>query len=491
MGVLSQSEYQQFIGGTWQKSDSRKTIDVVNPANGELLARTAAGNEADVNAAVAAARQAFDSWGKTGPIERQGILLEIAARIQKRAREYALMETLNVGKPIRESTLLDVPLAIDHFRYFAGMARHVHGLTQVVDGNTLNLTLREPLGVVGHILPWNFPLLLISWKLAPALAAGNTVVMKPAEQTPLSALELANDLRDLLPPGVFNVVTGYGPDVGAPLASHPDVRKVAFTGETTTGRLILQYASENIVPVTVELGGKSPHIIFPDADMERAVEGVMIGIFLNQGQVCCAGSRLFLHDDIHDRFLEMLVQKVKGLKIGDPTRDDTQVGALVSKEQYEKVLSYIELGRKEGATLVCGGKRPDDPALSSGNFVAPAVFAGVRNGMRLAQEEIFGPVLSVLRWKDYDAMIKDANDVAYGLGAGLWTNNLPLAVKTAKALQAGTVWINAYNALYAGAPFGGYKKSGFGRECAAETLNHYTQTKSVFVNTADKPIGLY
>jgi acyl-CoA reductase-like NAD-dependent aldehyde dehydrogenase len=491
MGVFSQTDYPQFIGGAWQASGSRKTIDVVNPATGKLLARTAAGNEADVNAAVAAARKAFESWGKTAPMERQAILLEIAARLQKRARDYALMETLNVGKPIRESSLIDVPLAIDHFRYFAGMTRHVHGLTQVVDGNTLHFTLREPLGVVGHILPWNFPLLLVAWKLAPALAAGNTVVMKPAEQTPLSALELAFELRDLLPPGVFNVITGYGPDVGAPLASHPDVRKVAFTGETTTGRLILQYASENIVPVTVELGGKSPHIIFPDADLERAVEGVMIGIFLNQGQVCCAGSRLFLHDDIHDRFLEKLVEKVKSVKIGDPTRDDTQVGALVSKEQYEKVLSYVDTGRKEGATLVCGGKRPDDPALASGYFVAPTVFAGVRNEMRLAQEEIFGPVLSVLRWKDYDAMIANANDVAYGLGAGMWTNNLPLAVKTAKALQAGTVWINTYNALYAGAPFGGYKKSGFGRETAFETLNHYTQTKSLFVNTADKPIGLY
>jgi acyl-CoA reductase-like NAD-dependent aldehyde dehydrogenase len=491
MSVFSQSEYAQFVGGQWRSSGSRKTIDVTNPATGELLARTAAGDENDVNVAVAAARKAFETWGSTAPAERQAILLEIAARIQKRAKDYALMETLNVGKPIRESANIDVPCAIDHFRYFAGLTRQISGLSQVVDGNTLHFTMREPLGVVAHILPWNFPLLLVAWKLAPALAAGNTVVMKPAEQTPLSALELAWDLRDLLPPGVFNVVTGYGPDVGAPLASHRDVRKVAFTGETTTGRLILQYASENIVPVTVELGGKSPHIIFPDADLERAVEGVMIGIFLNQGQVCSAGSRLFLHEAIHDRFLEKLVDKVKRLKIGDPTREDTQVGSLVSKDQYEKVLSYVELGRKEGATLVCGGKKPEDPALARGLFVAPAVFTGVKNKMRIAQEEIFGPVLSVLRWKDWEAMIQEANDVAYGLGSGLWTNDLRLAVKTSKALQAGTVWVNTYNALYAGAPFGGYKKSGYGRECAAETLNHYTQTKSLFLSTADKPIGLY
>jgi aldehyde dehydrogenase (NAD+) len=353
------------------------------------------------------------------------------------------------------------------------------------------MTLREPIGVVGHILPWNFPLLLAAWKLAPALAAGNTVVMKPAEQTPLTLLQLAEDLKDLLPPGVLNVVTGYGPDVGAPLASHPRVRKLSFTGETTTGRLILQYASENIVPATMELGGKSPHIIFPDADVERAIEGVMIGIFFNQGEVCTAGSRLFVHDAIYDSFVEKVVAKAKGIKVGDPAKPDTQLGPIVSREQMEKVLSYIEIGKKEGATLLCGGTRPADPALANGFFVTPTVFGNVRNKMRIAQEEIFGPVVSVIRWKDYDTMIAEANDIAYGLGAGLWTDNLPLAVKTAKALQAGTVWINAYNALFAGAPFGGYKKSGFGRECAFETLLHYTQTKSLFINTAEKPMGLY
>ncbi len=491
MSVTAPREYQHFINGSWRKSESNKTLDVLNPATGELLTRVPAGDSRDVDAAVAAARQAFASWGKTTPVERQGVLLEIANRIQKRARDYAELESLNVGKPIRESANIDVPLAIDHYRYFAGVLRNLQGTTQTVDPTMLHLTLREPLGVVGHILPWNFPLLLAAWKLAPSLAGGNTVVMKPAEQTPVTLLELANDLRDVLPPGVLNVITGYGPDVGAPLASHPGVRKLSFTGETTTGRLILQYASENIVPATMELGGKSPHIIFPDADVERAIEGVMIGVFLNQGEVCTAGSRLFVHDAIYDRFMEKLVAKVKGLKIGDPMKEDTQLGPIVSREQLEKVLSYIEIGKKEGATLLCGGTRLTDPALSKGFFVAPAVFGDVRNRMRIAQEEIFGPVVSVIRWNDYDTMIAEANDIAYGLGAGLWTETLPLAVKTAKALQAGTVWINTYNALSAGAPFGGYKKSGFGRECAFDTLLQYTQIKSLFVSTAEKPIGLY
>lgn len=491
MSVTTVREYQHFINGNWKKSASGKTLDVLNPAKGELLARVQAGNAADVDAAVEAAQAAFASWGKSSAIERQGILLEIANRIQKRAQDYAELESRNVGKPIRESANIDIPYAADHFRYFAGVLRNLQGLTQSIDPTMMQFTLREPLGVVGHILPWNFPLLMVSWKLAPALAAGNTVVMKPAEQTPLTALELANDLRDLLPPGAFNVLTGYGPDAGAPLASHPGIRKLAFTGETTTGRLILQYASENIVPATMELGGKSPHIIFPDADVERAIEGVMIGVFLNQGEVCTAGSRLFVHDSIYDSFVGKLVAKVKGLRIGDPMRMETQLGALVSREQMEKVLSYIEIGKKEGATLLCGGDRPADPALAKGFFVNPTVFGNVKNRMRIAQEEIFGPVLCVLRWKDYDTMIAEANDIAYGLGSGLWTENLPLAMKTAKALQAGTVWINTYNALCAGAPFGGYKKSGFGRECAFETLLQYTQTKSVFLSTADKPIGLY
>ena len=491
MGAVVRKKYDQFIDGKWRKSGSGKTMDVLNPATGELLTRVAAGDRGDVEAAVAAAGEAFVGWGKTTPVERQAVLLEIADRIRKRARDYAELETMNVGKPIRETVNIDIPLAIDHYRYFAGVLRNLQGTTQTVDPTMLHLTLREPLGVVGHILPWNFPLLLAAWKLAPSLAGGNTVVMKPAEQTPVTLLELANDLRDVLPPGVLNVVTGYGPDAGASLAGHPGVRKLSFTGETTTGRLILKYASENIVPATMELGGKSPHIIFPDADIERAVEGVMIGVFLNQGEVCTAGSRLFVHDAIYDRFMEKLVAKVKGLKVGDPMKEDTQLGAIVSREQLEKVLSYIEVGKREGATLLCGGTRHADPSLSKGFFVTPVVFGDVRNKMRIAQEEIFGPVVSVIRWRDYDGMVAEANDIAYGLGAGLWTETLPLAVKTAKALQSGTVWVNTYNALTAGAPFGGYKKSGFGRECSFDTLLQYTQIKSVFVSTAEKPMGLY
>ena len=470
MGAAAKKEYDHFIGGNVAEIRFGKNHRRPEPGNGRtpdpragrgFPGRRRGGRRRQGGVRLLGRNEPDGAAGNPARDRRQDP--------EARPRLRASWRRLNVGKPIRESTLIDVPLAIDHFRYFAGMTRHVHGLTQVVDGNTLNFTLREPLGVVGNILPWNFPLLLIAWKLAPALAAGNTVVMKPAEQTPLSALELANDLRDLLPAGVFNVVTGYGPDVGAPLASHPDVRKVAFTGETTTGRLILQYASENIVPVTVELGGKSPHIIFPDADIERAVEGVMIGIFLNQGQVCCAGSRLFLHDDIHDRFLELLVQKVKGLKIGDPRRTIPR-WARSSRGTSTRRCSRTSTSGARRVRPSCAGGRGRRPGAVLGTLRHPRRLRGVRNGMRLAQEEIFGPVLSVLRWKNYDTMIADANDMAYGLGAGLWTDNLSLAVKTAKALQAGTVWINTYNALYAGAPFGGYKKSGFGRETAFETL---------------------
>ncbi len=491
MTLAGSRDYQLFIDGAWREPASGGTIEVTNPATGEVLGRVPAGNATDIDRAVSAAEKAFGKWGRSSPAERQRTLLEIAARIERRAGEFALLETLNVGKPIRETRHIDIPATIDHFRYFAGVLRHLEGHTQAINPSVLHFTLREPLGVVGAIVPWNYPLLLAAWKVAPALAAGNTVVVKPAEQTPLTLLELANELKDVLPPGVFNVVTGYGPDAGAPLARHPRVRKVAFTGETATGRLILRYASENIVPATVELGGKSPHIVFPDADVDRAIEGVLTGICQNQGAICYAGSRLFLHEDIHDRFLEKLAAKVKTLKVGDPANEETQVGALVSREHMEKVLSYIEIGKNEGAALVCGGERPADPSLSRGLFVTPAIFDGVRNGMRIAQEEIFGPVLSVIPWKDDKTMIAEANDVAYGLAAGLWTRDLPTAVRTARALQAGTVWVNTYGYVYAGAPFGGFKQSGFGRETAFETLAHYTQSKSVFISTSEKLTGLY
>ena len=489
MSVVVPPEYLHFIDGKWTDSSSGKRIDVVNPATGNLLARVPAGNGADVDRAVAAAGKAFERWGKTSPGERQRILLEIASRIERRAADFAMLETLNVGKPIRESRRIDVPATVDHFRYFAGVLRHLEGHSQAVSSSMLHFTLREPLGPVAAIVPWNYPLLLATWKLAPALAAGNTVVLKPAEQTPLTVLELAKEVADLLPPGVFNVVTGYGPDAGAPLASHRGIRKVAFTGETSTGRLILHYAAENIVPATVELGGKSPQIVFPDADIDRAVDGAVTGICQCQGEVCFAGSRLFLHREVHDVFLEKLAAKMAALKVGDPTKEETEIGSLISREQLERVGGYIESGMREGARLVFGGTRPDDPSLSGGFFLTPALFGEVRSDMRIAREEIFGPVLSVLPWNDADAMIAEANGVAYGLAAGVWTRDLQAAVRTAKALQAGTVWINMYGYVGAGGPFGGYKESGFGRETAFETLQQYTQVKSVYINTSEKKPG--
>ncbi|RMG54118.1 MAG: aldehyde dehydrogenase family protein [Acidobacteria bacterium] len=474
-----QQEYGHFIGGEWVASESGETFEAINPATGEVLARVQAGNDRDVDRAVKAAQEAFATWGRTPAAEREQILLEIANRLEKRKEQFALMETLGNGKPIREPLFFDIPFCVDHYRYFAATTRMLNGETIPV-GDDVVLIYHEPLGVVGQIIPWNAPLAMVALKLAPALAAGNTVVLKPAEQACLSVLEFVKEISDLVPRGVINVVTGFGPTAGAPLARHPGVNKVAFTGETVTGRLIIQYTSENIVPVTLELGGKSPFIVFPDCDLDQTIEGLALNLCVQAGQMCAQGSRVFVHEDIYDTFVEKAVDRARRIRIGDPTDPQTELGPLVSQEQLEKVLNYIEIGQQEGAKLLCGGGRPQGEQFAKGFYVEPTLFGEVKNSMRIAQEEIFGPVLGILRWRDYDRLIEEANDVIYGLAAGIWTSNLKLAHETARRLQAGMVWINRYYNFKSGAPIGGYKKSGFGREAALETVKyHYSQTKSV------------
>ncbi|HTW89510.1 MAG TPA: aldehyde dehydrogenase family protein [Candidatus Binataceae bacterium] len=481
--------YNHFIGGEWVPSRSGETFETVNPATLEVLSRVQNGTADDVNLAVAAAQEAFKFWGQSSPQERSAVLLKIADRLEAKLDHFAAIEAINNARPIREYVAFDLPMAIEQFRFFAAAIRLLEGNSTTVPGG-MRYTLHEPMGVVGQIIPWNVPLIMTAMKIAPALAAGNTVVIKPAEQTPLSILELVKEIQDVIPPGVLNVITGFGPSAGAPLAQHPGIRKVAFTGETTTGRLILQYASENIIPATLELGGKSPGVIFPDCDLERAVEGTIAGICAFNGQQCIAASRLFLHEEIREPFIEKLVGKMKKIVIGDPLDPNTQLGALVSKEQYDRVMGYIELGKQEGARVLCGGHRAEIPGFD-GYFVAPTVFDRVNNRMRIAQEEIFGPVLSVITWKDYDQMIEQANDIAYGLAGAIWTNDLKMAHQTAQALQTGTVWINRFANFNAGSPFGGYKKSGIGRELAFETLGHYTQSKSITIDYGSGALGLY
>ena len=490
MNVEFPEKSRMLVGGDWVESRTGEWIEVFNPATGALLSSVPAAGAEDVDQAVLAACAAFPAWSRTTPEERSEILVEMGRRLAAATEEFAWIECLNTGRPLREFLAFDLPLATEQFRVFAAAARSFFGEFAPTRSGA-RFVVREPMGVVGQIIPWNVPMIMAAMKLAPALAAGNCVVIKPAEQTPLSLLRFAELVADLLPKGVLNVVTGYGPTAGAPLVRHPRVSKVAFTGETVTGRLILQYASENVVPATLELGGKGPNIVFPDCRMDKTIEGALMGIMALNGQQCLAGSRLFVHDDIYDRFVPLLVEKAKGIRIGDPTELSTEIGSLISREQFEKVLEYIEVGKKEGAKLLCGGRPANGKTLAKGFFVEPTIFGDVENSMRIAQEEIFGPVLCVLRWKDWDAMIAQANDTPYGLAAGVWTESLGDAYATARALQAGTVWVNRYANFASGAPFGGFKKSGIGREMAEESLHHYTLAKSVILDFDPKPLGFY
>lgn len=473
---------RHYIGGEFVESASGETFETRDPTTGEALAEVQAGNEEDIERAVEAAREAYETeWADTDATERQRLLTEIADRIEDRRGDLARIETLDNGKPIREARA-DVALVADQFRYFAGAARTHEGET-IPTGDGKNIqTIREPYGVVGAVVPWNFPLLIASWKLAPALAAGNTVVLKPAEQTPLSVLELMREIDDVLPDGVLNMVTGYGQEAGAPLTEHPDVRKLSFTGSTAVGTEVMKAAAENVTDVTLELGGKSPVVVFPDADIEQAVRVMMLAMFYNTGECCTAGTRLFVHEEIYEEFMDAFVEAAQGLQMGDPLDSDTRLGPKVSEEEVERTLSYIEQAREDGARIVTGGGQPESEALADGCFVVPTVIDDIDHDSQPVQEEIFGPVEEVFAWSEYDEMMELVNDVDYGLAAGVITDDLSNANRAARDIEAGNVWVNQYNDFPAGQPFGGYKQSGIGREQAADTLEHYTQTKTVNMN---------
>ncbi|GGO85419.1 acetaldehyde dehydrogenase ExaC [Wenjunlia tyrosinilytica] len=490
------ARYGNWIGGEWVDPVKGAYFENPSPVNGQTFTEIARGTADDVDLAVRAAQAAAPAWGRTSAGERAAVLNRVADRMEASLETLAVAETWENGKPVRETLAADIPLAIDHFRYFAGAVRAQEGSIAQIDDDTVAYHFHEPLGVVAQIIPWNFPILMATWKLAPALAAGNTVVLKPAEQTPASILVLMELLADLLPPGVVNVVNGFGTEAGKPLASHSGVRKVAFTGETTTGRLIMQYASQNLIPVTLELGGKSPNIFFEDvasandAFYDKALEGFTM-FALNQGEVCTCPSRALIQSSVYDRFLADGLERVAAIKQGNPLDTDTMVGAQASNDQLEKILSYIDIGTREGAKLLTGGERVDlGGELSGGFYVAPTVFEG-DNSMRIFQEEIFGPVVSVTRFEGFDDAIKIANDTLYGLGAGVWSRDGGTAYRAGRAIQAGRVWTNCYHAYPAHAAFGGYKNSGIGRETHKMMLDHYQQTKNLLVSYAQEKQGFF
>ncbi|SEG76835.1 aldehyde dehydrogenase [Bosea lathyri] len=490
------TRYGNFINGRWAQPASGRYFENHSPVNGRLLCEVARSDAADVEAALDAAHAAKDTWGRTSPAERAVLLNRIAQVMEDNLALLAMAETWDNGKPIRETTAADLPLAVDHFRYFAGAIRAQEGSISEIDHDTVAYHFHEPLGVVGQIIPWNFPLLMAVWKLAPALAAGNCVVIKPAEQTPASILVLAELIGDILPPGVLNIVNGFGLEAGKPLASSNRIAKIAFTGETTTGRLIMQYASQNLIPVTLELGGKSPNIFFKDIAAEdddfldKAIEGFVM-FALNQGEVCTCPSRALIHESIYDRFIEKALKRVAAIKQGDPLDPATMIGAQASSEQLEKILSYFDIGRQEGAEILAGGERSELPGdLAGGYYVKPTVLKG-HNKMRVFQEEIFGPVVAVTTFKDDEEALSIANDTLYGLGAGVWTRDGNRAYRFGRAIQAGRVWTNCYHAYPAHAAFGGYKQSGIGRENHKMMLDHYQQTKNMLVSYSPKKLGFF
>ncbi len=494
--VTVAQRYDNWIGGEWVPPVGGQYFENITPVTGQAFCEIARSQAADIELALDAAHAAADSWGRTSTTERSNILLKIADRMEAHLEEIAVAETWDNGKPIRETLAADIPLAIDHFRYFAGAIRAQEGSIGEIDTDTVAYHIHEPLGVVGQIIPWNFPILMAAWKLAPAIVAGNCVVLKPAEQTPWSILKLIELVGDLLPPGVLNIVNGFGVEAGKPLASSPRIAKIAFTGETTTGRLIMQYASQNLIPVTLELGGKSPNIFFEDiaaqrdAFYDKTLEGFAM-FALNQGEVCTCPSRALIQSTIYDDFIADAVERVSRIKQGDPLDTETMIGAQASNDQLEKILSYIEIGKEEGAKVLIGGGRADlGGELSGGYYVQPTVFEGV-NSMRIFQEEIFGPVLSVTRFEDEADALSIANDTLYGLGAGVWCRDGSTAYRAGREIKAGRVWTNNYHSYPAHSAFGGYKQSGIGRETHKMMLEHYQQTKNLLVSYSPDALGFF
>jgi aldehyde dehydrogenase len=490
------AQYDNYINGKWTAPNSGKYFDVITPIDGTVMSKAAHSNAQDLELAVNAASEAFKTWGKTSATERSIILNKIADRMEANLEKIAVVETVDNGKPVRETLNADIPLAIDHFRYFAGVIRAEEGSLSELNSNTVSLIVNEPLGVVAQIIPWNFPILMAVWKLAPALAAGNCVVLKPAESTPISILYLMEIIGDLIPAGVVNIVNGFGAELGQKLVTNPKVAKAAFTGSTATGRLVMQYATENIIPVTLELGGKSPNVFFEsvmDADddyFDKALEGAVL-FALNQGEICTCPSRLLVQESIYDKFIARVLERVKKIKAGNPLDTATMIGAQASKIQYDKILSYINLGKEEGAEVLIGGEANHlGGDIENGYYIKPTLLKG-HNKMRVFQEEIFGPVLAVTTFKDEADAIAIANDTIYGLGAGVWTRDAHQLYQIPRAIQAGRVWVNNYHNYPAGAPFGGYKLSGIGRENHKMMLDHYRQTKNMLISYDKKAMGFF
>ncbi|PHM46473.1 aldehyde dehydrogenase [Xenorhabdus mauleonii] len=484
--LLPVKYYKMLINGEWVDSVSKNTMKSYNPATGELLTEYAAGNTEDVELAVKAAQQALPAWSKTSPAERQSLLLKIADLLEAEAERFIVLETLDGGKTQALCRHFDIPFSVDHFRYFAGVIRAHSDASDVIDSDTLSLVIREPIGVVGQIIPWNFPLLMAAWKIAPALAAGNTIVINPASLTPITLLELGRILNQVLPAGVVNIVTGRGSVVGQAILDHEGINKVAFTGSTEVGYNVAAAAAKRLIPATLELGGKSANIVFPDANMKKAVKYAANAILLNQGQACESGARLFLHKDIHDEFLKELKVVFESVRVGDPMDSETEMGSQVSEEQMNTILSYIDLAKQEGATVLTGGKRMTGEGYDDGFFIHPTILTNVTNDMQVAQEEIFGPVLCVIPFDNENEVIEMANDSEYGLAGAVWTQDINRAIRVAKAVKTGRMWVNTYHELPAHTPFGGYKKSGLGRETHKMILDAYSEVKNIYISTKEE-----
>ena len=486
-----QERYQLFIGGQWKDASDHETFKTICPADGSTLAECAQATQEDVDEAVKAAWEAFKTWKHTTVAERAAILNKIAAIIDENKEHLAMVESMDNGKPIRETLAVDIPMAADHFRYFAGCIQAEEGSANILGKDTLSLILREPIGVVGQIVPWNFPFLMAAWKLAPVLASGCCTVFKTSSTTPLSVLEFARLVQDVIPAGVFNVITGSGSKSGQYMLDHPGFRKLAFTGSTEVGRNVALAAAQKLIPATLELGGKSANIFFEDCDWEMAMDGLQMGILFNQGQVCCAGSRVFVQESIYDRFVEEAVKRFNKVKVGLPWKEETQMGSQIDRRQMEKILKYVEIGKEEGAKVLCGGVQAKEGELEKGCFLRPTLLGDVTNDMRVAQDEIFGPVACIIKFKTEEEVLAMANDSAYGLGGAVWTRDINRALRVARGVETGRMWVNTYNAIPEGAPFGGCKASGIGRETHKVILEHYTQMKNIMINMAEAPTGFY